>query len=767
MESTVTSDELDNLNPVFPVSPGLEQLDGNSSKEFTRTWNLQPLLTKPELVSLNKSNEMKNKSIENLSEHIRISSPEEREDVYEFRPKFQRIRFLGDYDLRQDQFEVCRRLRYAIELREKWVCRDSQKWEEEKNDDGMYKMTSKESENPMTNVRHKIRFENGVYHVEVIDENGKSKFFSPPGSVDDYYSDLRGVMKLITYGPAKSFCYFRLKLLEKRFGLHLLLNEKSEKRQCKMNPHRDFYNVRKVDNHVHHSACMNLKHFIRFIKHKIRTEPDTVVMKTPEKELTLAQIFEELNLTPHELSIDALDMHAHMDTFQRFDRFNNKYNPLGAAELRTVFLKTDNHIKGRFLGELTQQVFDDLEEQKYQHTEYRLSIYGKKKSEWKIVSNWVYDHNLFSDKNRWLIQIPRIYNVYHKIGSIKNFNQIIENIFAPLFEVSLNPESNPKLDLFLKYVVGFDSVDDESKREVPLRHDQLPTPEQWTQKQNPPYSYWTYYIHANLFVLNKLRESKGLRTFSYRPHAGEAGDIQHLACTFMVANSINHGINLIHSPVLQYLYYITQIGISVSPLSNNILFLDYQKNPFPRFFKRGLNVTLSTDDPLMIHYTKQSLVEEYSIAAQVWKLSNTDMCEIARNSVLQSGFEHKTKQHWIGANYELRGTNGNTTATTNVPDIRVAFRDEVLREEESLLQGEMHPFEHTSHLAGGEDAKVRRLEISWDPLKKVPKQFYSPKIEARDIEKKKKFQNWWIPGAILMLGILIGKHMCKNVYYLK
>lgn len=28
----------------------------------------------------------------------------------------------------------------------------------------------------------------------------------------------------------------------------------------------DFYNVRKVDTHVHHSASMNQKHLLRFIK---------------------------------------------------------------------------------------------------------------------------------------------------------------------------------------------------------------------------------------------------------------------------------------------------------------------------------------------------------------------------------------------------------------------------------------------------------------------------------------------------------------------
>lgn len=34
-------------------------------------------------------------------------------------------------------------------------------------------------------------------------------------------------------------------------------------------------------------------------------------------------------------------------------------------------------------------------------------------------------------------------------------------------------------------------------------------------------------------------------------------------------------------------------------------------------------------------------MEEYSIAAQVWKLSSCDMCELARNSVLMSGFSHQ------------------------------------------------------------------------------------------------------------------------------
>jgi len=45
-----------------------------------------------------------------------------------------------------------------------------------------------------------------------------------------------------------------------------------------INPHRDFYNVRKVDTHIHHSASMHQKHLLRFIKKKLKTEGDRIVI---------------------------------------------------------------------------------------------------------------------------------------------------------------------------------------------------------------------------------------------------------------------------------------------------------------------------------------------------------------------------------------------------------------------------------------------------------------------------------------------------------
>ena len=61
-----------------------------------------------------------------------------------------------------------------------------------------------------------------------------------------------------------------------KFRLHLLVKGDSEFLLQKSAPHRDFYNVRKVDTHVHHSACMNQKHLLRFIKSKLGKEPDEV-----------------------------------------------------------------------------------------------------------------------------------------------------------------------------------------------------------------------------------------------------------------------------------------------------------------------------------------------------------------------------------------------------------------------------------------------------------------------------------------------------------
>ena len=99
-------------------------------------------------------------------------------------------------------------------------------------------------------------------------------------------------------------------------------------------------------------------------------------------------------------------------------------------------------------------------------------------------------------------------------------------MFINMVQVTINPSSHPALHKFLQYVVGFDSVDDESKPENAMFDTEVTTPDSWTGNENPPYSYYLYYTFVNLTVLNQLREQRGLNTFSFRPHCGEAGPIQ-------------------------------------------------------------------------------------------------------------------------------------------------------------------------------------------------------------------------------------------------
>ncbi|SMN17837.1 similar to Saccharomyces cerevisiae YML035C AMD1 AMP deaminase, tetrameric enzyme that catalyzes the deamination of AMP to form IMP and ammonia [Maudiozyma saulgeensis] len=500
----------------------------------------------------------------------------------------------------------------------------------------------------------------------------------------DYYLDLDKMISISSDGPAKSFAFRRLQYLEARWNLYILLNEYQETSVSKRNPHRDFYNVRKVDTHVHHSACMNQKHLLRFIKYKLRHSKDEKVIFRDDKILTLAEVFQSLNLTGYDLSIDTLDMHAHKDTFHRFDKFNLKYNPIGESRLREIFLKTNNYIKGGYLAEITKQVMFDLENSKYQNCEYRISVYGRSIDEWDKLASWVIDNKVISHNVRWLIQIPRLYDIYKKSGIVANFNDTCRNLFQPLFEVTKNPQSHPKLHIFLQRVIGFDSVDDESKVDRRF-HRKYPKPSLWESAQNPPYSYYLYYLYSNLASLNQWRAKRGFNTLVLRPHCGEAGDPEHLVSAYLLAQGISHGILLRKVPFVQYLYYLDQVGIAMSPLSNNALFLTYDKNPFPRYFRRGLNVSLSTDDPLQFSYTREPLIEEYSVAAQIYKLSNVDMCELARNSVIQSGWEAQIKEHWIGENFEQPGVDGNDVTKTNVPDIRVNYRYDTLSTELELV----------------------------------------------------------------------------------
>ena len=82
------------------------------------------------------------------------------------------------------------------------------------------------------------------------------------------------------------------------------------------------------------------------------------------------------------------------------------------------------------------------------------------------------------------------------------------DVFEPLFEVTKDPSTHPELHVFLQRVIGFDSVDDESKPERRMFR-KFPTPSEWDNKHNPPYSYYLYYMYSNVASLNNWRKARG------------------------------------------------------------------------------------------------------------------------------------------------------------------------------------------------------------------------------------------------------------------
>ncbi|XP_039882398.1 AMP deaminase 3b isoform X2 [Simochromis diagramma] len=627
-------------------------------------------------------------------------------------PDFQRVTISGDYCAGitvEDYEQATKGLLKALFIREKYSRlayhrfprttalflrnAENERWLEEDEVLPDIWPYPREGEDPYSmegipeDLNYELQIKDGIIHVYESAEALKQEqaYSLPYPDLETFAIDLSHVLAMIADGPTKSYCHRRLNFLGSKFYLHEMLNEIAELKELKRVPHRDFYNVRKVDTHIHAAACMNQKHLLRFIQTTYQTEADRVVLEKGSKKLTLKEVFDSLHMDPYDLTVDSLDVHAGRQTFHRFDKFNSKYNPVGASELREIYLKADNYIKGEYFARLIKEVAGELEESKYQHAEPRLSIYGRSASEWESLATWFIQHKVHSPNMRWMIQVPRIYDIFKSKKLIPSFAKILENVFRPLFEATINPQKHKAVHVFLKYVTGFDSVDDESKHSDHIFSYKSPKPEAWTTDDNPPYTYYLFYMYANIMVLNNLRKQRGLNTFLFRPHCGEAGSITHLVSAFLTADNISHGLNLKKSPVLQYLYYLAQVPIAMSPLSNNSLFLEYSKNPLREFLHKGLCVSLSTDDPMQFHYTKEALMEEYAIAAQLWKLSTCDLCEIARNSVLQSGLSHEEKKHFIGPNYLQDGPTGNDIRRTNVAQIRMAYRYETLCNELSFL----------------------------------------------------------------------------------
>jgi AMP deaminase len=138
----------------------------------------------------------------------------------------------------------------------------------------------------------------------------------------------------------------------------------------------------------------------------------------------------------------------------------------------------------RYFAELTKIVLARYEASKGHASaaEMRLSIYGMEREEWFKLAQWVlsdwggdFPGPVLSSHNRWIIQIPRLWRIYYtksgpttsgEHGKQRTFQDMLENIFSPIFQATLHPEENPEIAELLTHIVAFDSVDDEGSPEV-------------------------------------------------------------------------------------------------------------------------------------------------------------------------------------------------------------------------------------------------------------------------------------------------------------
>ena len=148
----------------------------------------------------------------------------------------------------------------------------------------------------------------------------------------------------------------------------------------------------------------------------------------------------------------------------------------------------------------------------------------------------------------------------------------------------------------MQHVTGFDSVDDESKPENAMFDSEVPTPDRWrtvarksfdplnlrwTESENPPYSYYLYYMFANMTKLNHFRHMRGLNTFVFR----WVFHSYALLCCFYTLLKVNR-----KSPSLPWNIKSFSLSYNCKPLS---LSLSYNSKPLSLSY--NLQIPFSPD----------------------------------------------------------------------------------------------------------------------------------------------------------------------------
>jgi adenosine deaminase len=137
---------------------------------------------------------------------------------------------------------------------------------------------------------------------------------------------------------------------------------------------------------------------------------------------------------------------------------------------------------------------------------------------------------------------------------------------------------------------------------------------------------------GELFVRHfaEAREA-GLRAVA---HAGEAAGASSVrqAVLELGAERIGHGVRAVEDAAVLDLLAERRVALEVCPTSNvqTSTVASYRSHPLPAFLRRGLQVTLNTDDPGI---SGIDLAHEYRVAAEELGLSAAELRRLQENAV--------------------------------------------------------------------------------------------------------------------------------------
>lgn len=137
---------------------------------------------------------------------------------------------------------------------------------------------------------------------------------------------------------------------------------------------------------------------------------------------------------------------------------------------------------------------------------------------------------------------------------------------------------------------------------------------------------------GELFVAHfRKAQEAGLHTIA---HAGEAAGAESVrqAVLGLGAERLGHAVHAIDDPATMDLLAERRIAVESCPTSNvqTSTVHSYQAHPLPAFLKRGLLVTLNTDDPSI---SGINLAHEYRVARQEMGLTEADLRRLQENAV--------------------------------------------------------------------------------------------------------------------------------------